>query len=652
MTKNLYKKIIIFFLVLLVTLSAVNFPVKAKADSGNAFDSTNVLDDLRSADGFNILNYPFTESKDIRIINFVEYCYSFRANMRDNYGLYVYIYNPKGLNLDTGNANFIQMAVNYDENGNPTDYEKFGLKYLSKAEESNYRNLFYKFKVIDREINGTFFFDRVNSNERRYDVSGIELLTYGNTLATEYNVAGSFRFTGYAKGYGSDEDAESTLNSEVKELETITLTTHSTYYRTGEYAKDHRHDLTSVYFSVPNRFFETYGALQKIKAEWYEYRTTPIVITSNSAVYDLLCPYLGVNVNENTDIALQLYTGYQEMVGVNGHYDKYDWAYNCNYTDAVNTRCNEICYLFSTEGKSISEYVLSSERIKNYVESYTKTYKNGRIDVPGKNISADLFESGLSPERTVVPYVENVHHKLVDFDAGDTFDMLNYTDTSSGWQRFFAGLFGLAPRELDESYVGVSPIRIVTDDDMAKENLARTLLINGNETELNEFKAFYNTAKNNNETVVLFRFAQTDYECLPVMCYNPFTGKNLDKNGLFDSADYGESTYVVSESVFLNFDIIQLTFNKDGVYTVIPVVNSPIDIYNDITLPKKETSWWKLLLTYILLILLLILLAATGILPLMIRVVLYIVFLPFRLIGIGIRKASKAIKKRKEGTDK
>ena len=645
MIKTGIKIIFAFILGVCTAVSAVRPPPTVKADTANSFDNTQVLDDLRSADGFNILNYPFNESKDIKIINFVEYCYSYKSNMRDNYGLYVYIYNPKGLNLDTGNANFIQMAVSYDENGNPKDYEKFGLKYLSKAEESNYKNLFYKFKVIDKEIAGTTFFDRVNSNERRYDVSGIELLTYGKNLATEYNVAGSYRFIGYSKGYGSDENAESTLNCTVKELETITIETHSTYYRTGEYIRNHKHDLTSVYFSVPNRFFETYGALQKIKAEWYEYQTTPIVITSNSAVYDLLYPYIGVNVNDNTNIPIQIYTGYQEMVGSNGHYDKYDWAYNCNYTDAVNTRCNEINYLFSTEGKDISEYVLSSARLKSYVESYTKTYKNGRIAVPAKNISADLFEEGLAPERTAVPYVENnIHHKLVDFDAGDAFDMLNYNDSNSGWKRFFAGLFGLAPRELDESYLGVSPIRIVTDSDMAKENLARTLLINGSESELNAFKSFYNTAKNNNETVVLFRFAQTDYMCLPVMCYNFLTGKNLDNNGLFDSADYGESTYVTSESIFLNFDIIQLTFNKDGVYTVIPVVNSPIDIYNDITLPKKETSWWKTLLMYLLLILLLILLAATGVLPLILKGIVWVILLPFKFIAAII----KSIKKRKE----
>ena len=328
------------------------------------------------------------------------------------------------------------------------------------------------------------------------------------------------------------------------------------------------------------------------------------------------------------------------MVGDNGHYDEYDWAYNCNYTGNVNRRCNEICYLFSTEGRSISEYVLSSERIKNYAESYTKTYKNGRIAVPGKNISADLFEGGLSPSRTAVSYVDDVHHKLVDFDAGDTFDMLNYTDSNSGWRRFFAGLFGLTPRDLDESYTGISPIRIVTDEDMGNADMARTLLINGNETELNEFKDFCNNARENNETVVLFRFAQTDYECLPVMCYNPFTGRNL-------SGDYGNDTYVVQESVFLNFDIIELTFNKDGEYTVIPVVNSPVDIYNDITLPKQATGWWKTLLMYVLIILPLLFLTATGILPLILKATVNVILLPFKAIGLLIR----GIRKRK-GKDK
>lgn len=171
------------------------------------FDTTNVLDDLRSSsvggEPFDLNDYPFDESKDIQIINFVEYCYSYKANMRGNYGLYVYVYNPKGLNLSTNSkSNKIQMAVSYDADGNPNDYAKFDLQFLSKSEESNYKNLFYKFKVIDREIDGTTFAERVNSNERRYDVSGIELTTYGQVNAVDYPCGGSYIFSGYVKGYG------------------------------------------------------------------------------------------------------------------------------------------------------------------------------------------------------------------------------------------------------------------------------------------------------------------------------------------------------------------------------------------------------------------------------------------------------------------
>ena len=97
--------------------------------------------------------------------------------MQGNYGLYIYVYNPQGLNLSTNSkSNKIQMAVSYDAEGNPNDYAKFDLLFLSKSEDSNYKNLFYKFKVVDREINGTTFKDRVNSNERRCDVAGIELM--------------------------------------------------------------------------------------------------------------------------------------------------------------------------------------------------------------------------------------------------------------------------------------------------------------------------------------------------------------------------------------------------------------------------------------------------------------------------------------------
>ena len=68
--------------------------------------------------------------------------------------------------------------------------------------------------------------------------------------------------------------------------------------------------------------------------------------------------------------------------------------------------------------------------------------------------------------------------------------------------------------------------------------------------------------------------------------------------------------YRAWESVFFDFDIIQLTFNRDGKYTVIPAVASPIDIVNDITPPVQmpdDTPWWVKLLSVILTIVLVVL---------------------------------------------
>ena len=54
------------------------------------------------------------------------------------------------------------------------------------------------------------------------------------------------------------------------------------------------------------------------------------------------------------------------------------------------------------------------------------------------------------------------------------------------------------------------------------------------------------------------------------------------------------------QNVFLDFDIISLTYERDGEYTVIPAVSDPIDIFADVTPPPdfKEDglAWWQIAL--------------------------------------------------------
>ena len=176
--------------------------------------------------------------------------------------------------------------------------------------------------------------------------------------------------------------------------------------------------------------------------------------------------------------------------------------------------------------------------------------------------------------------------------------------------------------------------------------ISKRLLINY--ADVNSLKSEYddavtiNGSSDEEKVVVLFRFATSDYYAQEVDIIE------LGEGFLWSDKMTSGQAYIAKESVFFDFDIIQLTFNKEGVYTVIPVVASPIDIVNDITPPVEvsdELAWWQILLAIIFLILVLWLLSVTGILPALIKLIVWIITLPFKLIGKLIKAITKKRKK-------
>ena len=657
--KNRFLLCIIALATVVCTLLTMVHPIVAyAAETETGFDSTNVLDDLQSSKvngkPFDIADYPFNESKDIQVISFVEYCYSYKANLRDNYGLYVYIYNPKGLNLSTNEKqNKIQMAVAYDAEGNPSDYEKFSLEFCSKVESGDYKNLFYKFKVIDRKVNGTTFSDRVNSNARRYDVSGVEITTYGASTATEYGVCGTYIFTGFAEGYGPDANAKSTLSCDVEYLETIELSVKHTFYRseTSALGSGHQNQLDTVYFSVPKRFLDTYGTLQRIKAEWYEYKTKEILVTSNTDFYNAASPYIGVPLgNSPNEYGLYEYVediGYSLGIGAGKAGDMYVAQWGWNLGDGyLHVPTNVLYYMFLVD--DIEEYDpyaetktvggIQSNDLYEYIKNYRKSYTSGRLPIKDGTISADLFESDIDDSRKMNNEngVIKKGYSYYDFDADvDLQTLQSWSSTSpsfwDNWLNFGLGAaFTGGPNEASKT---VAPIQILKASDLTGTNseIAERLLVNVNDVEA--IKAEYNNAvtvsgtNDEEKVVVLFRFATSDYYSEAVDIIEPNAGF------LWSDKHYEGGAYIAQESVFFDFDIIQLTFNKDGEYAVIPIVSSPIDIINNITPPTSftdETSVWKTVLALLLVILLLVLLA--PILPYIIRGMVWIITLPIKLI--------------------
>lgn len=663
--KRMKRRILPLFLAFVALFSIVTLksPSIAFAAESVSFESTNVLDDLNSStvngEPFDITDYPYDESRQVEVINFVEYCYSYKADKRENYGLYLYVYNPQGLHFSTDSkANKVQMAVSYDSEGKTNEYEKFNLAFCSKSESADYKNLFYKFKVIDKEINGKTFAERVNSNERRYDVSGIELMKYGNQNATEYGVNGTYYFTGYAEGYGPDENSQNTLASKVEYLETVELDVKHTFYRTQTSSKGagYQNQLDTVYFAVPNRFFERYGTLQRIKAEWYEYKTNDVVVTSSSKFYEKALPYIGVPTGELGQYGMP---PYNEDIGISLGQNAGDWGGGMNGASwgwnlgegYLHPACQTLYYLFKAD--DIQEYDpyadivsiggVESNALYEYIMSYNKTYTKGTLPIKDGTISADLFADDIDDYRKLDTEYGKIQqgYSYYDFDADVDLQKLtswqegnpSFWDNWMNWGLWDA-IWGNIP---DETSRTVSPIVTLKGEDMTGTNaeIADRLLINANDVD--EIKSFYNTSKMEDKTVVLFRFATSDYYSASVDIVE------LDAGFLWSDKMTSGQAYRAWESVFFDFDIIQLTFNREGVYTVIPVVSSPIDVVDGITPPVQigdGSDWWNVIMAILFLFLLVTLLG--PLLPCVLRGIVWILLLPFK----AIKALMKSFKKK------
>ena len=131
-------------------------------------DSSNVMDDLQSS---TVDGEPL--NAETNVFAFAEYCYSFYSNLQGNYGLYVYVHNPRGLTFNLNSTrNTIQFRAGEQEHS-----AKYSLLYLNQCEIPNYEGLFLKFKVYLTGEQKADILASLNSAERIYDVTEIELVT-------------------------------------------------------------------------------------------------------------------------------------------------------------------------------------------------------------------------------------------------------------------------------------------------------------------------------------------------------------------------------------------------------------------------------------------------------------------------------------------
>ena len=659
-------RIIATFLLSVISLfcgqaSLFAFPVFA--DSANvqeAFENINVLDDLKETtiDGkkFDLTDYNFDETKELQIFSFVEFCYSFRRDNTDNYGLYVYIYNPQGLKIEN-DSSLHAITIRHGDDSSQ-NFVKYPLLLLNQS-AGNYYGLFYKFKVSLSDKQKTEILQgdyKVNSTLRRYEVGEIELKTPSEIKSCPVGIV--YKFSGYAKGYGADESAESTLKMITEgNQEVIPLKVKPTFYRPegtngkNDYTQDSLH---SVYFAVPNHFINKYGEMYAVHASWLNAVLKPMLVTGNQSVYSSLQSFLGQDIgtfsfSAENNFRYGLYGNYEKnyigdiSAGTTSgpvYAQKATWVYNFwdsfwNGNDGeISKKLSTLYYAFSSgsETDSADDYAGPAETL------YAELLKSKDLyggELVNEKFSKEIFES-------VDDSITEVNLSRDDLVSGKSF-LTSQKLTQSFWEKFW-GKKNYTTANTDN----ISVIEEVTDE---KLNGDRTTVCNRLyifENDYNDFKNYYDTyakSKNNeyNEqcTVYLFRYMVSDYISMEVTegeyYYKAPSVGNLQTTYALKNTD--TNAYFFQETVNLNFDIIDLTFVKDDVYTVIPVAMAPIDVIHDSTAPVNTTSDknfdWKKLLQIVLggLLLIILLVIFMPLLPSLISLIIKIAILPFRLLA-------------------
>jgi hypothetical protein len=194
------------------------------------------------------------------------------------------------------------------------------------------------------------------------------------------------------------------------------------------------------------------------------------------------------------------------------------------------------------------------------------------------------------------------------------------------WDKFW----GLSGDVTTNTFDGISAIQKVTESDMegTAQEVSRRLYID--RADYNDFNDFYQSNKSFC-SVYLFRYQVSDYIAQEATLLK-------ENTGVFGNTfkDVDTNAYFFQQTVNLDFDIIDVTFSNGSVDTVIPVVSNPIDVVPNATPPvytqsDKKPNWWLIIAALILLVVLIV--SLPNWLPLIIKGIVWLVTLPFKLIA-------------------
>ena len=619
-------------------LSALFIPTSA-AEVGS-FDNTSIEDDL-GADTIKL--YPKTGYGDCEIIHVLEYAYSEHLSYQQFYNVYLYVYNPTGKPISMLNEgyNLVSMVTGFGENGDDKEINTVDLEFVKKTSD----NLIYKFKLSSKWLKQIYAYQQeyaaAHKDARRYEFVKLQV-KHASGLTQTKEFSKTYEFTGYSAYCDKDKSPESTLQCKDFVNSTIELQLRHTNYRAEEQKNGMQDELNSVYFSVPNRYYQDKETLYGVSAEWYEYKTKPIYVTSDSGAYSGLWSVLNVYVDDRG-----------RPTDANGNvldpegWEKCDWRvlwsakqvgsvhyFGCSYAPYASSDIDDDgifdagmlgdgssnLALGSPNGYTIdpwtyetkidwlikvndtwsdNAYKVPAEKVEEYMKLYTQFF-------PNQTKIRDKYASGL-----FLPIIDADRIKLLeDPSQGSGKISKRYTSdvlgsfitvdqSQSAWNEFWFG-----EKYVDKPYspivqISYADIEIPVNDFSDKYYVSKA--------DAASIQSYAKESYSKNETPIILRFAVTDYYSSEAYFDDASDGKFPFYDKVFGTIE--GNGYIAQETMFLDFNVIELEFkDENGVIRSVGAVAEPIDIINGLTPPDslvEDEEWYQKLIALILVIIVL-----------------------------------------------
>ena len=460
--------------------------------------------------------------------------------------------------------------------GDDPNYTKYPLKVLSTSGTDAHSRLWIKCRIDVGADKIAAAFNK-DKQERTYRLGEIELVVGDKVRA--FPIGGEWTYSGTTAG--GDLTSTSTI------ISVIELELHPLVYRGDRFSAQFEYDqVNSVYFSLPRNFEKKNGTVTSIRCTWTEYDSGWILACPTDKVRDSLASAAGKSVTSYTDAYPEVYLYLAPGAG-----NRFVFAWNVkDATAKITYDVDTLQWVVKYDGEQNELGAIVESDLQEQINAAWLAYNLGADNYFSQG--GKVFEGDIMADQSFT----------VSVDSG-----------ASVWERIFLGKN--TTEQSNRAFQRVTENALINPE-------AMLLVDQSYKKELTDALA---KADQNEEDLMIFHFASCDYNAIPVSAkYSSFrTEKDL---------------YACREQLYMGFDILQITCEKNGENVVVPVAAAPINVIGKLQFFSKikDVPKWVIILIAIL-ILFAVVILCPALLPLLVKVVV----LPFRLLWWLLRAIGK-----------